>query len=79
VESVENIGIHYAETLKRWRQRLITARDELTEMGFDRTLQRKWIYYFSFCEAQFGLRVLNNLQIVLTREGNRALINENST
>jgi cyclopropane-fatty-acyl-phospholipid synthase len=79
VESVENIGIHYAETLKRWRQRLIAARDELTKMGFDRTLQRKWIYYFSFCEAQFGLRVLNNLQIVLTREGNRALINESST
>jgi cyclopropane-fatty-acyl-phospholipid synthase len=73
VESVENIGIHYAETLKRWRQRFIAAKDALTKMGFDRTLQRKWIYYFSICEAQFALRVLNNLQIVLTREGDRLL------
>jgi cyclopropane-fatty-acyl-phospholipid synthase len=78
VEHIENIGIHYAETLKRWRQGFIAAKDDLTKMGFDRTLQRKWIYYFSICEAQFAMRVLNNLQIVLTREGNRALIKEGS-
>jgi cyclopropane-fatty-acyl-phospholipid synthase len=74
VEHIENIGIHYAETLKRWRQRFIIAKDELTKMGFDRTLQRKWIYYFSICEVQFALRVLNDLQMVLTREGNRRLL-----
>ena len=38
VEHVENIAIHYAETLKRWRQRFIAAKDALTKMGFDRTL-----------------------------------------
>ena len=78
VEHIENIGIHYAETLKRWRQRFTAAKDDLTKMGFNRTLQRKWIFYFSICEAQFALRVLNNLQLVLTREGNRSLISEGS-
>jgi len=78
VEHIENIGIHYAKTLKLWRQHFIAAKDDLTKMGFDRTLQRKWIYYFSICEAQFALRVLNNLQLVLTREGNRSLICEGS-
>jgi len=73
VESVENIGIHYAETLKRWRERFIAAQDAVVRMGFDRASRRKWIYYFSLCEAQFALRVLNDLQIVLTREGNRSL------
>jgi cyclopropane-fatty-acyl-phospholipid synthase len=73
VEHIENIGIHYAETLKHWRQRFIAARDELTKMGFDRAFQRKWIYYFSLCEAQFALRVLNDLQMVLTREGNKRI------
>lgn len=69
VEHVENIGIHYAETLKRWRQGFIIHRGELMKMGFDETFQRKWIYYFSICEAQFALRMLNDLQIVMTREG----------
>ena len=73
VEEIENIGIHYSETLRQWRLRFTAAFDELTRMGFDSVLKRKWIYYFSLCEAQFSLRVLNDLQIVLTREGNRKL------
>jgi len=74
VESVENIGIHYAETLKRWRERFVKASDMLHRMGFDRTFQRTWVYYFALCEAQFRLRVLNDLHMVLTREGNRRLL-----
>jgi cyclopropane-fatty-acyl-phospholipid synthase len=74
VEHLENIGIHYAETLKQWRLRFTAAFDELSRMGFDKVLRRTWIYYFSMCEAQFSLRVLNDLQIILTREGNRKLL-----
>lgn len=73
VEHIENIGIHYAETLKQWRQRFIAHRDEIARMGFDRLFQRKWIYYFSLCEAQFAVRVLNDLHMVLTREGKKRL------
>lgn len=76
VESVDNIGVHYAQTLRRWRERFIRASDELSGMGFDRSSRRKWIYYFSLCEAQFSLRVLNDLQVVLTREANRTLLEE---
>jgi cyclopropane-fatty-acyl-phospholipid synthase len=73
VEHIENIGIHYAETLKRWRQRFSAHRDEIAKMGFGRLFQRKWIYYFSLCEAQFAVRALNDLHMILTREGNRRL------
>ncbi len=76
VESLENIGIHYAETLKRWRERFAAAAGDLAGMGYDRAFQRKWVYYFSMCEAQFSLRVLNDLQLVLTREGNSSLMKE---
>ncbi len=69
VEHIENIGVHYAETLNQWRQRFMAALNTLSNMGIDKVLQRKWIYYFSLCEAQFSLRVLNDLQIVLIREG----------
>ena len=73
VEHLENIGIHYARTLREWRLRFERNVDKVAELGFDRTFQRKWLYYLSFCEAAFGTRSLGNLQLVLTRPNNRSL------
>jgi cyclopropane-fatty-acyl-phospholipid synthase len=71
VEAVENIGPHYAATLAAWRRRFVANRERVTEMGFDRVFQRKWIYYLGSCEAGFAERVLGDLQLVLTREGEK--------
>ncbi len=72
VDHLENIGTHYARTLREWRLRLETNLDRVAALGFDRTFQRKWLYYLSFCEAAFATRSLGNLQLVLTRSnGNR--------
>ena len=73
VEAVENIGPHYAATLAAWRRRFVANRDRVTELGFDRVFQRKWIYYLGSCEAGFAERVLGDLQLVLTREGEKLL------
>jgi len=69
IDHLENIGLDYARTLREWRNRFIENIDAISGMGFDRTFQRKWIYYFSFCEAGFASRVLGNIQIVLNRPG----------
>ncbi len=73
VEHVENIGIHYARTLREWRERLERNLDRMAPMGFDRTFQRKWMYYLSFCEAAFETRSLGDMHIVLTRPHNLSL------
>jgi len=73
VEHAENIGDHYAATLAKWRQRFEANRDRVAALGFDRVFQRKWAYYLGSCEAGFRERVLGDLQLVLTREGNRSL------
>ena len=73
VDHVENIGNHYATTLARWHRRFKANQDQVTQLGFDRMFQRKWAYYLGSCEAGFRERVLGNLQLVLTREGNRRL------
>lgn len=73
VEDIENIGINYALTLSRWRNNFIRNIDHIQDMGFDRTFQRKWIYYFSCCEAAFATRNLSTLQMVLTRTDNKHL------
>jgi len=73
IEDVENIGIHYARTLKDWRARYLASLPKISHMGYDPAFLRKWIYYFSYCEAGFSTRQLNDLQIVLTRPGNKKL------
>jgi cyclopropane-fatty-acyl-phospholipid synthase len=69
VEHLDNIGIHYAETLRRWRTAFAQQRERLLELGYDETFQRKWIYYFCYCEAGFKTRFTNNLHLVLARPG----------
>ena len=69
VEHLDNIGVHYAETLRRWRHAFVEKREHLLELGYDETFQRKWIYYLCYCEAGFQTRFTNNLHLVLARPG----------
>jgi cyclopropane-fatty-acyl-phospholipid synthase len=72
VDSVANIGAHYARTLAEWRERLSAKSAELETMGFDDRFLRTWEYYFSYCEAGFASGRLGDHQIVLKRpEGRR--------
>ena len=67
IDHIENIGIHYAETLRRWRSACENHSEKLEQIGYDQTFQRKWIYYLSYCEAGFQTEFTNDLQMVLKR------------
>ncbi len=67
IEGIENIGSHYVRTLRQWRERFNEHMDAIADMGFDRTFQRKWLYYLASCEAGFAADSLGDLQIVLKR------------
>ncbi len=73
VEGIENIGIHYADTLHIWRETFMARRDEVLALGFDETFVRTWEFYLAFCEAGFRTRALGDLQMVLSRAYNGAL------
>jgi len=68
VQQMDNIGIHYARTLKLWRDNLVSQHEKLTSMGYDEVFYRTWLYYFSYCEAAFATRALGNHHLVLTRK-----------
>jgi len=70
VESMENIGPCYAQTIRDWRARFLANWDRIQSLGFDDTFRRKWLYYFSYCEAGFSRRILGNLHLVITRPEN---------
>jgi cyclopropane-fatty-acyl-phospholipid synthase len=75
IKQVESIGPHYALTLARWKERFLANREKIIELGFPETFIRRWEYYFSFSQAGFAQQYIDDLQIVLTRPGNRDCIN----
>jgi cyclopropane-fatty-acyl-phospholipid synthase len=72
VEHLENIGPHYAPTLRAWRLNFEARLDDVRRLGFDDTFIRMWRYYLAYCEAAFATRTLNDLHLVLTRPNNRS-------
>lgn len=52
VTDVEVLRLHYALTLRHWRERVLAARDKVLEIGNERFL-RMWELYLSGSEAAF--------------------------
>lgn len=76
VEDLENIGVHYAETLRLWRLRFMERQNDARALGFPDSFLRRWEFYLAYCEGGFAERYINDLQIVLSRPANRGLPSE---
>ena len=73
VHEVDEIGVHYAETLHRWRASFHEHLDEVRRLGYDERFERTWDFYLAFCEAAFRTRALRDVQLTLTRAFNERL------
>jgi cyclopropane-fatty-acyl-phospholipid synthase len=62
----DDIGLHYGETLRRWRRNLSDARHDLDALGLDERFGRRWEFYFSYCEAAFEERYVRDVQLLYT-------------
>ena len=67
IQDLENIGSHYAQTLRIWSDRFNDRVDTVRALGFDVRFERMWNFYLSYCEAAFAARYLGNLQLVFAR------------
>ncbi len=68
---LEDIGIHYALTLREWRRRYMQNSAEVRRLGFDERFLRMWEYYLSYCEGAFRERYISDIQLVLSKVTNR--------
>jgi cyclopropane-fatty-acyl-phospholipid synthase len=66
---VEEIGEHYAETLRRWRSNVHHRIEDVRRLGYDRRFERMWDFYLAFCEAAFRMRTLRDAQLLFARSG----------
>ena len=60
-------GLDYAETLRRWDERFLAARDRVGELGFDETFVRMWHFYLIYSRAGFASGYLDVGQFTLAR------------
>jgi cyclopropane-fatty-acyl-phospholipid synthase len=64
----EGYGLHYAETLKRWRARYEAAvAAGRLPAGFDEAFHRLWLYYLMYCEGGFRGGGIDVAQVTLVK------------
>ena len=63
---IEILRLHYAETLKAWRERFMARREEAVRL-YDERFARMWEFYLACSEMAFRQQSVMNFQILLTR------------
>jgi len=67
VTDVEILRLHYAETLKAWRERFMAQRDKAKEI-YDERFCRMWEFYLAGCEAAFRKGDLVIFQVQMAKQ-----------
>jgi cyclopropane-fatty-acyl-phospholipid synthase len=63
----EDFGLHYAETLRIWRERFGARASDVDRLGFDEVFRRMWNFYLSYTEAGFRAGYIDVSQLTLAR------------
>ena len=66
VTDIEILRLHYAETLKAWRERFLAHREEV-ERIYDQRFVRMWEFYLAASEMSFREQNMMVFQIQLTK------------
>jgi cyclopropane-fatty-acyl-phospholipid synthase len=64
---LEEIGDHYALTLKRWRMAFVERYDEARALGYPEEFLRLWHFYLCYSEAGFLERHVGDVQLVFAK------------
>ena len=67
ITDIEILRLHYAETLKAWRERFMARRDEARDL-FDERFCRMWEFYLASSESAFRHQGLMVFQIQISRD-----------
>ena len=68
---LEDIGPHYATTLRHWHDRFFARIDEVRELGYSDAFIRMWQFYLNYCESAFIERAIGNVQLLIMRPAAR--------
>jgi cyclopropane-fatty-acyl-phospholipid synthase len=71
VTDIEILRLHYADTLRLWRERFLASREKIKEIaGYDERFCRMWEFYLAAVELEFlhGSHMVFQLLLSITRD-----------
>jgi cyclopropane-fatty-acyl-phospholipid synthase len=68
---LQDIGLHYATTLRKWRDRFFDNIDKVRALGHSDAFVRLWEFYLCYCEGAFLERNVSAAQLLLAKPWNR--------
>jgi len=68
---LEDIGPHYATTLRKWRENFFANIAAVRALGYPESFIRMWEFYLCYCEGGFTERVIGDVHMLLVKPENR--------
>jgi len=68
---LEEIGPHYATTLRMWRENFFRNIEAIRALGYPENFLRMWEFYLCYCEGGFAERAIGDVHMLLAKPGNR--------
>lgn len=69
VYHLEDIGPHYATTLRMWRENFFANINRVRALGYPEDFIRLWDFYLCYCEGGFAERQLGDVHMLMTKPG----------
>ncbi|MGD1014175.1 MAG: cyclopropane-fatty-acyl-phospholipid synthase family protein [Acidimicrobiales bacterium] len=66
---LDDIGLHYATTLRLWKRNVDERFEEIRSLGFDDRFKRLWDMYLRYCEGAFLERHISDVQLIFHKPG----------
>ena len=64
---LNDIGFHYATTLRRWHENMLANIGRVRALGYPKEFIRMWEFYFCYCEGGFAAGVLGDAQMLFVK------------
>ena len=64
---LEDIGVHYAPTLRAWERNIVAKLAEIKELGYQPEFLRLWDFYLSYCEGGFLERTISTVHMLFCK------------
>ena len=68
---LEDIGPHYATTLRKWYENFFANIDAVRKLGYSEEFIKMWAFYLCYCEGGFAERALGDCHLLLAKPDNR--------